>query len=816
MTDRAAKGLMGGIGHLLLIFGGLLLGFVVMEELIPYYWYSRGCCSIVFISQQSGIYQFGESIEHDPTLGWVNKRGYSETAKPPDTIFGRVEYSHNSKGLRDEEYPYEKPDGAYRILVLGDSFTYGLHVKQSETFADRLETALKEQGSFEVINAGVIGYNLTQEVLFYEVEGYKYQPDLVMLIFFRNDLPVPLPPDAPPEPGFNLLDGQLVLHNVPYPPLSNSEDTSATGEEQSTSSEEQTTFGERLRRFLRFRWIRRLIESASTRRTPQCLESFTPPDYWEGSWEIVEVVLKRLKEDVEKQGGELVVVSIPASRAYLGCSSSPYSERRNSLCTRQGIAHIDLIPGFSQSTARPCFQQDGHWNTEGHRLAAEIIYAELLKASFEPKPAFEPVQAVFGDQLTLLGCAYGGSSSNFVDHKVPSGEKAWVALRWQGKDLQEDYRVSLRLVDENGHTLGQVDRILVDDQNRSTSAWAEGVMVTEYCLLPVWPTTPPGEYHLGLAVYSSATLEPLKVTEGGSGLTVELGTLQVGRAMRNPAIETLEIESLLLADMREIQLLGYALSTQEAPRPGEEVALPLYWQAKRDVKGDYGLLLHLRDETDEFVLGEVSRLTGDAYPTTGWRKGEIVRGWYDFALPADILPGEYRLVAEMIDMATGKPLKETELGGLRIQDRPRRFEVPSIQHPLESNLGDKVEFLGYGLSAGPLTAGETLSLTLYWRALDRMETSYKVFTHLLGEDNHIWGQEDDIPGQGALPTTGWVKGEVVLDEYEIVINEGAPGGKYRLKIGMYDPLTGERLPVVGEGGKVEGDGVFLGEIQIGP
>ena len=664
---------------------------------------------------------------------------------------------------------------------------------------------------------GVMAYNATQEVLYYEAEGYKYQPDLVMLIFFRNDLPDPLHPESPLAPEFNLVDGQLVLRNVPYPPFSSLEDTSAIEEEQgTTNSRKQTTLGKRLRRFLRFRWIRRLIESALTRRTPRCLEPSTPPDYWESGWETMEVVVKRLKEDVEKRGGELVVVSIPASRIDLGCSSSPYSERMNSLCTREGIAHIDLLPGFSQSASSPYFRRDGHWNSEGHRLAAEIIHDELLKASFEPELIFKTVEAVFGNQLTLLGCAYGGNSSNFVNHKVPSGEKAWVALRWQGKDLQEDYRISIRLVDEDGHTVGQVDKILMDDQNRSTSAWAEGVIVTDYCLLPVWPATPPGDYRLRLIVYSSATLEPLAVTEGGNGLTVELGTLQVGRAMRNPAIETLEIESILLADMREIQLLGYTLSTQRPPRPGEGVALSLYWQAKRDVKGDYGLLLHLRNETEEFVVGEVSRLTGDAYPTTEWRKGEILRSWYDFTLLADILPGEYRLVAEMIDMVTAKPLKETELGDLRVEDRPRRFEVPSIQCPLDSNLGDKVELLGYNLSSEPLTAGETLFLTLYWRALDRMGTGYKVFTHLLGEDNRIWGQKDGIPGQGTLPTTGWVKGEVVVDEYEIVINEGAPDGKYRLKIGMYDPFTGERLPVVGEGGKVEGDGVLLCEMQIGP
>jgi len=76
MTDRAMRKLRGDMVNLLLLFGGLLLGLVVIEEIIPYYWRSRGI-----------TYQFGESIEHEPTLGWVNKPGYSRMAKPPDAIF---------------------------------------------------------------------------------------------------------------------------------------------------------------------------------------------------------------------------------------------------------------------------------------------------------------------------------------------------------------------------------------------------------------------------------------------------------------------------------------------------------------------------------------------------------------------------------------------------------------------------------------------------------------------------------------------------------------------------------------------------------
>jgi hypothetical protein len=286
--------------------------------------------------------------------------------------------------------------------------------------------------------------------------------------------------------------------------------------------------------------------------------------------------------------------------------------------------------------------------------------------------------------------------------------------------------------------------------------------------------------------------------------------------MRQPEVETLDLQHPLMVDMGQaIRLIGCDLSTQGIAQPGETVALPVYWQARRDVQGDYGLLVHLRSSESEFSVGEVSRLTGDAYPTTEWTKGEVLRGWYDFALPPNVLSGSYQLVAQVVDMVTGESLGEAELGELAVEARPRSFEIPPIQHPLSVNLGGQVEFLGYDLRADHVMAGDTLRLTLYWRALAGVQTSYKVFTHLLGDNGHIWGQKDDFPGQGALPTTSWVEGEVIVDKYEVTVDPQAPASDYQLAIGMYDPASGARLPILDGKGEIQGDRILLKKIVVG-
>lgn len=101
----------------------------------------------------------------------------------------------NSRGLRDKEYTLAKPAGAYRIMMLGDSTTFGWGVPIDATVAKILERRLNAANagaSFEVLNAGVGNYNTVQEVTAYIQAGRAFHPDLVILEYFINDAePVP-------------------------------------------------------------------------------------------------------------------------------------------------------------------------------------------------------------------------------------------------------------------------------------------------------------------------------------------------------------------------------------------------------------------------------------------------------------------------------------------------------------------------------------------------------------------------------------------------------------------------------------------------
>jgi len=137
---------------------------------------------------------------------------------------------------------------------------------------------------------------------------------------------------------------------------------------------------------------------------------------------------------------------------------------------------------------------------------------------------------------------------------------------------------------------------------------------------------------------------------------------------------------------------------------------------------------------------------------------------------------------------------------------------PSMQHTVAANLGNKVLLIGYSLNAQEIEAGDALLLTLYWQALAEMERRYTVFTHLLDAENRIVAQMDGEPLGGTHPTTEWRFGEIVRDNYGLLIAPDTPPGEYLLEVGMYYLPTLERLPVLAP--SVRDDRVVLGRIMV--
>ncbi len=103
----------------------------------------------------------------------------------------------NARGFRDIERPLEKPAGKQRIAILGDSFTFGMAVNIDDTYVSQLEQLLKpDYSGIEVLNFGVIGYTTWQYLDLLERKVMAYQPDLIVVGIFLDDLTLSVHPST--------------------------------------------------------------------------------------------------------------------------------------------------------------------------------------------------------------------------------------------------------------------------------------------------------------------------------------------------------------------------------------------------------------------------------------------------------------------------------------------------------------------------------------------------------------------------------------------------------------------------------------------
>lgn len=304
--------------------------------------------------------------------------------------FGQ-EITINSAGMRDREHALAKPDGSFRILVLGDSFMEAYQVAFEETFSSLLEGSLTERAGreVEVINAGVSGWGTADELRYLTHYGLEYEPDLVLVVMtLHNDVS-----DNLRQYWHTLRDGELV--EQPREPIPALEFASL-----------------RIKRYLaaRFQLVqiwrevrhrREGIEAgdALVSHVEQLFQSPTPARIEYGI-ELTDALLERIQSVAVGNGAEVALVLIPLEyqesdrtfEAFVDSSTLTAADMDfdqpqrlvTEVAERRGIPVIDLLPGVRSWIADHgeslYIEGDGHWNQQGHRLAADVVTEELIEA----------------------------------------------------------------------------------------------------------------------------------------------------------------------------------------------------------------------------------------------------------------------------------------------------------------------------------------------------------------------------------------------------------------------------------------------------
>ena len=254
-----------------------------------------------------------------------------------------------------------------------------------------------------------------------------------------------------------------------------------------------------------------------------------------------------------------------------------------------------------------------------------------------------------------------------------------------------------------------------------------------------------------------------------------------------------------------VRLLGSFLETEEA-LPGEPVRLTLYWQAE-DVPADtpeHVLSIFGRDGVE---IGKVHSYHGRGlYPADQWPERRIVADRFGVWIAEDARTP----VLAHIDSTLRRGDNSVQVGQVKLV--PAEWPTP-VGPPL-GMLGTAVGFADVQIAPERARAGNTVTLSLQWQALDDPETDFTALVHLGQPDEPPLATGDRPPLNGDYPTSAWAAGEVIDDAFTLVIPPGTAPGRYPVWLGMYDSRTFARLPVTLDGEAQPFDVYLAGWVEI--
>ncbi len=306
----------------------------------------------------SKLLNFDERTWND-TVGMFRPDAHSTVMWPPELAY---EVHINSLGFRGPEIERSAPRGRTRILVLGDSQTFGFYLEENETWPARLEGRLREAGAdVEVVNAGVGGWSIESETRFLLERALALEPDQVVVGFCANDI------------------ADLNRDAVVY-------------------EEQKRAVGNTRRAVSRLRYATAIYElylrgqialkqwrEGFLHERDDPLTSDMPPALASKLWEAYAGWLDRLHDALESRGIPLTLVYIPDAYKLRNDIPATDEERLGELARERGIAFVSPLADFEGRPGEELFHlpPDGHLSAGGADLVAravkQVIAPELAR-----------------------------------------------------------------------------------------------------------------------------------------------------------------------------------------------------------------------------------------------------------------------------------------------------------------------------------------------------------------------------------------------------------------------------------------------------
>ena len=384
------------------------------------------------------------------------------------------------------------------------------------------------------------------------------------------------------------------------------------------------------------------------------------------------------------------------------------------------------------------------------------------------------------------------------DHLSPEHTMTWQLCWRTERPLPRDTVVDVHLEPEGRGVPLDLSTSLVAPwyPQHDIPAHTEGLTVIP-AQVPVG--TLPGTYR--------ATLTFLRVNRQGSVPLPDIPPATLGRVSVAPTRtfkrQWLPRETVPLVAPRvgPLTLRAWYLSSTPV-RPGDPLRLELVWEVRRTPSRPLSVYVRFWGRGHRGMLAGPYSLVD---PSQGerWEAGTFVRTVHDVRAPRGV--GDHTYGVEIRVMAGEHrlrwfPTDRWGVGWVHVHDRPHLHLTALPEGVKESDAvwGGAIRLRGYRVLPTEVPSGGKVTVRLYWHALKEVDTSYKVFVHLVNSEGHLVAQHDGFPANGTLPTDLWVPDEDIVDEHVVVLPDDAPAGVYEVRVGLYEPRTGKRLEVVSQ------------------
>ncbi len=314
---------------------------------------------------------------YDAILGWD---GVPDVRAP---LLQRL-VTQNARGERGPERPLPKPRGVRRVVVLGDSQAWGLGVGDDETIAAQLERRLSAEGErWEAVNLGVSGYGTDQAYLKYLLHGARHEPDVVVLVVFKNDLAENAATHVwgVDKPRFGFDGERVCLGNLP-PPKAPGWPEDALGVRRSWARwlEWSCTF-----RFVRGRAFRFRAAPRPEARDLALLRARLPCIAQQAvgaadGARVLRLLLLRFEAHAREAGARLRVLFVPRPIECRQPGRASYYAPAQQEAAGAGLVCIDLRHVAARARVEPealFLAGDAHLSAAGSALAAEALFESL-------------------------------------------------------------------------------------------------------------------------------------------------------------------------------------------------------------------------------------------------------------------------------------------------------------------------------------------------------------------------------------------------------------------------------------------------------